>query len=141
MRSSPLSFISRRHYSTAVTPRRLVGLITGISVLHLSLVGADLACATHVGPAAPGASDVHANQMLHPANATPRERSPQSPVPCDAPSRPDCCLASASCSVTLAVAGTVASPANAVLLAGAVVREVHVPLSRRVAPEPPPPKA
>lgn len=114
--------------------RRLLALLTSITMLHLSVSTVDRACAAHpaAGPAMPAS---HVATHPHDAGATPDR------VPCDHASHDGCCDALAACGFQ-----ALAEPARTAL-AGAVAATPRVspapddaPASFAAPPEPPPPK-
>jgi hypothetical protein len=121
--------------------RVLVALLMSISMLHLSLVGGDLACATH------GSSGAHASSGAHemagmPMHADAAEAAaPDAPADCATPIQPGCCDVMVGCSViaTLDVVppGAMEADPTAAVPQRAAIR----PASILPAPEPPPPKA
>ena len=129
--------------------RTFVTLLTTLSMLHLSLVGGDLACASHetAGRAMPGMvmegpSHEAASAMAMDAPAgSPAQASAQPAKDCAAPSQGRCCEAMTSCglSTTASVVERLVSeslpPVATPRLPTAVLESVLA------APEPPPPKA
>ena len=115
-----------------------------LAMLHLSVTPGAAACVDHgavathhVAASLPVPRD-HA--PVHGTHAI-GERAEQSPVaPCDAPAQPSCCSVIAGCA-TIGLASHL-SVATLALPDAAPVRETQtdVPMSRRAAPEPPPPK-
>lgn len=129
--------------------RRIVAFITGLLVLHLSVVGADLACAQHAqhagdhGGVGPSVDGMHVMNAVTSGNASMDDRSTAtgaSDMPCKTPVSSDCCRAMTSCGV-----GYIAARGTATRVAA--VAAVITPASERKpgrtlgAPEPPPPKA
>jgi hypothetical protein len=113
--------------------RFLLALLTSVSMLHLSLVGGDLPCATH------GSRGAHASSAAHEMAGMPMH--PDAPTDCATPIQPRCCDVMTGCSViaTLGVpphASTATTPDAALPRAAATQ-----PASILTAPEPPPPKA
>jgi hypothetical protein len=114
--------------------RRCLALLSAITMIHLSVVAGDAACAEH-GTMGRHDASAHAMAMGHPSGA--RASTP----PCDTPAQQRCCETMTSCSVTVAVARPVslATEAPAAALVGRA--PANTPTSTRPAPEPPPPKA
>jgi hypothetical protein len=120
--------------------RRFAALALTASLLHLSFVRADVACATHQTHSAEIASrhvsvdDSHHAENAHATPAGDHESA------CETPAQPDCCHAMVSCSPALGLT------CKEVILTtdrepGSVVSFiVNGPLSRLIAPDPPPPK-
>lgn len=129
--------------------RSLVALLTTISMFHLTLVGADLACASHpmsTSEAMAGMGDdagaaqhgIHASMA---AAASDVDASAVDANGCTTPVQPRCCDGMSSCSVTTAVTAAVRLISHAPPC-GSVIRHISAePASVRAAPEPPPPKA
>jgi hypothetical protein len=69
--------------------RRLVAVVTWFFMAHLTIVGSDLACASHSGDEA-----AMSNAMAHHEHATPHsEQGRMDDVPCRTPATPMCCQA------------------------------------------------
>src|SRR4051812_32787337 len=81
--------------------RRLVAVALGAFMLHLNVVRADRACATHAHTTV-GSSD-HAMDASHGAHNMTRadNATVARDASCDTPLQADCCLTLASCSITL----------------------------------------
>jgi hypothetical protein len=114
-----------------------------LAMLHLSLTPGAAACVDHgamishrVATSLPSALQ-HAPAHTH-ASAALAEQTPA--PPCDVPAQPSCCSAIAGCA-TIGLASHL-STATPALPDAAPVHETQadVPMSRRAAPEPPPPK-
>ena len=140
-----------------MTLRRLLALLTSATMLHLSVVAGDSACATHgagghhAASAVVGESTDHAAAMdghvmptvavasVPKVNATPAATSAP---PCEVPTQQHCCEAQVGCSVTGAVVSAHQVLASAVPSAPRIREALHdAPASFAPAPEPPPPKA
>lgn len=118
-------------------PRRLFALLTMLVMLHLTFVGADVACAEqgHHGAMA-GMSDA-------PASETAREHQAHdggSRSPCDTPAAVHCCDAVASCGI-VALAAPSGETVSMVAAERALSPATQHLLSRALGPEPPPPRA
>ena len=106
-------------------------------MFHLTLVGPDGVCVEH-------GHDANAIAMQgHSAHQVPHGTSHGASTdhPCETPGSAHCCDAVNSCAVTLAVAERATAPFVAMECDGPPSVAVRQPLSRSVAPEPPPPKA
>ncbi len=118
--------------------RQVVGILTGICVLYLTVGAADASCNDH---SRHGGSEVADASMLHQdgsAHNLPANKSEQ-PKPCQSSAIP-CCVAMTSCG-TIALAAGNSSTALSIAVQVAPPFELTAPLSRIAAPEPPPPKA
>jgi hypothetical protein len=114
-----------------------------LAMLHLSVTPGAAACVDHgamvshhVATSLPSGLQ-HAPAHTHAGGAL----AEQSPVPpCDVPVQPSCCSVIAGCA-TIGLASHL-STATPALPDAAPVHETQadVPMSRRAAPEPPPPK-
>ena len=130
--------------------RNLVAVLTMISMLHLTLVCADLACASHsmaTSEAMVGMGDVagaaHHDSGMQNVVAAISTTGPNvaGAADCTTPVQPRCCEAMSSCSVTTTVSAAmrlVSYCAPSGVLLGDTATE---PTSFRSPPEPPPPKA
>ena len=135
---------------------RVSGLVTMVFMAHLTLVGSDLACASHshgamghsmahgmpgdMAAMSPTAShDVDAGASHEVADAG--QSSASDTPPCEVPATDHCCDAMAGCAVTLVVDHAAANPAITGASARVVGLRTNTPSSRLTAPEPPPPKA
>jgi hypothetical protein len=140
-----------------MTRRRFVALLLSLTMLHLSVVAGDAACATHdagaqhasrADHAARGEQVVlaHGHVMIpdvghQAAMSTARDPGSRMP-PCDVPAQQHCCDALVGCSVASAVASAPQSPAPRTSRSARVgVALDDEPTSLAAAPEPPPPKA
>jgi hypothetical protein len=117
---------------------RLAGFLAALLMLHLTIVRADSACASH-GSAHDAAAMHMPHATHHPGNES--GHGQQHTPPCDTPTRADCCQALASCSV--AIANSDARTATFIPRAtrGVIADTVRTPPSQILPPEPPPPKA
>lgn len=132
----------------AVTARRVAALALAASLLHLSIPGAEAACARHPQSdrAAEHAQD-HAREEHHPAAE--REPTHESGAfgsdareeSCDTPGQTECCRALATCSLLFGANAKAASGAYAPRHDHVVGARTGIPLSRVAAPDPPPPRA
>jgi len=120
--------------------RCLSGILTGLLMLHLTFVGADLTCAQHGDRT--GRSQEHAmGHHDHHIAASHVERMAGAGQPCETPSGPQCCQAVTSCAISAAFEGGV-RPGSAPPVRQAIEPAVmRVPLSQITSPDPPPPKA
>lgn len=125
-------------YVSVVPLRRFAALLTAIFTLHLSLLSADVACATH-GANATLASAMHHDGMTSSA-VSQAHGDAQVSAPCETPTQSHCCDALASCSVAVLGASSPA-PRWFVEAASRVVAPHRSLSSLTLAPEPPPPKA
>jgi hypothetical protein len=122
--------------------RPVTALLSGLLLLHLTLVGADLPCAKQGASDATrtSESDLATHQHGH-------HLPPQAPRPGHhdsaqgTPTLPACCQALASCGVSLVESSSTGLPDLMVLAAQARPAARDVPPSWSVAPDPPPPKA
>ena len=115
--------------------KRLFGAISMLLMLHLTLVGADVVCATHGAPKMPMAGG-HMSHHQPPARSSHGGQKEK----CNTPASQDCCRALTSCAPTLDPVTLVASRFLR-LDAAHIAYRVDSPLSRVTAPETPPPKA
>jgi hypothetical protein len=116
--------------------KRLFGAISMLLMLHLTLVGADVVCATHGAAKMPIAGD-HMSHHGYPAQSSQRGSQKEK---CNTPVSQDCCRALTSCAPTLDPVTLVASrflPLDTATIA----YRVDSPLARVTAPETPPPRA
>jgi hypothetical protein len=122
--------------------RRLTGILTSLLLFHLTLVGADLACAKHgLHHASSSARADRGGHEQHHQHATQSDIPARDDASCEVPTLPACCQALASCGMSLA--GNAATGGSDVLLIAGRVRTVadDVPPSWSLEPEPPPPRA
>ncbi|MGQ0643428.1 MAG: hypothetical protein ACT4P6_22000 [Gemmatimonadaceae bacterium] len=123
-----------------VIARHITAVLSATLLLRLNFVAVDRTCAAHEATPASSAhhtGEHHEQAFVASANADSHADTRDA---CDLPTRADCCLALASCSVTIGSAeadDTVIDPASAALL----TLGVDYPSSRRDAPDPPPPKS
>jgi hypothetical protein len=121
--------------------RRLVGFLTAAFSLHLNVLAADSACATHAGASAMARASHHGSAAQgHGPHAASKEVGDRVSEPCQTPSQPHCCEAMATCS-TLGV-GSQVCPSRYDVAHGSVIdHATGTLLTRFVAPDTPPPKA
>lgn len=123
-----------------MTVRRFTAWGLVAFMLHLNVVRADAACATHQMPAHQNASMQHDMDGLHGGHDRGRADGAADATNCETPTQTDCCQAVTSCSPALGfgVEKQIASWIPTHDAAGA--RFFARPLSRNTAPEPPPPR-
>ena len=116
--------------------RRSFGLLLTFTMAHVAMVGSDLACDRH-GPGASPAADMAA---MHHGDGASEHAGDNTKKPCDVPASNRCCDAVTSCAVgaTLAPAMSLHEMPLVASTFGPSIDEI--PLSRVVAPDPPPPK-
>lgn len=120
--------------------RCLSGILTGLLMLHLTFVGADLTCAQHGNRPARTREHAMGHHDRHIAAAH-GETVAAADQPCETPTQPECCHAMTSCAISAAFQGGVhpgSIPPVRQAIEPAVMR---VPLSQITSPDPPPPKA
>src|SRR6266576_3188072 len=119
--------------------RRIVGILTGICALYLTVGAVEAPCNDHSRSASLGSSRAVTTPHDASHHKAPVEKREQ-PKPCKTAAIP-CCVAMTSCGTTVALGAPVFS--SALLLADQIAPSFHSakPLSRIAAPEPPPPKA
>ena len=121
-----------------MTARRVVGLLTGFLMLHLTFVGADWRCSEHGSGSMAGH---RAMSSQHPSMVAAVDESAATGQPCQTPTQPECCRAMTSCAVNAALradaAGNQAPPSRSAIESGLM----RIPLSPTASPDPPPPKA
>lgn len=123
--------------------RRLAAAVMALAMLHLSVTPGAATCVDHgamathhAAPSLPIALQ-HAPAHTHASGAL-AEQSP--PPPCDAPAQPSCCSVIAGCA-TIGLASQLSTATPALPDAAPVHQtQADVKMSRRAAPEPPPPK-
>ncbi len=121
--------------------RRLTGLLSSLLLLHLTLVGADLTCATHGVHGRPDVSQSDASRHAG-HHAPPRSDAPNhDDASCQVPTIPACCQALASCGVSIVEDRSAESGDLSYLVAGVRVDADDTPASWTLEPDPPPPKA
>lgn len=138
--------------------RRIVALLTSVTLLHLSVVAGDWGCATHATGAhratmADGAKSAkHVMPMT--GHRMPVAERPDTPAPstassvgshappCEIPLQQHCCEAVAGCG-TVGVIASADQALSATVVAAARIGEAppDAPPTFAAAPEPPPPKA
>jgi len=121
------------------TVRRLVGIVTGICALYLTVGGVDAPCNEHSRGGSSG-SRVAAVPHHDGSNSELPAQHHEQPKPCKSAAIP-CCVATTSCGTTIALGASVS--ATSFPIAAQFVPSFHLaqPLSLTAAPEPPPPKA
>lgn len=115
--------------------KRAFGAVSMLLMLHLSLVRADSACASHgasKGSPMAGMAEHH-HGPAGPSHGGQKEK-------CDTPVTQDCCSALTSCAPALAAPASV-EPRFAVLRVRQSTDRVESAPSRVTAPETPPPRA
>lgn len=137
--------------------RRLSGLVLALLTLHLNVLGADFACATHP---ADGHDMSQSGQMQdmsmqdmpvqtvsehamhgHEPDGVVAVAATEAPPPCELPVQPECCKALASCSVVFSAAAELAANDGVTALEARTPIVTSALPTERAAPEPPPPKA
>lgn len=121
------------------TVRRLVGIVTGICALYLTVGAAGILCTDHSrgGVFESGMAVTTHHDGSH--HELPAHKSKQ-PKPCRSAAIL-CCVAMTSCGTTIALGASVSSAAFPIAAQPASYFHLAQPLSRIAAPEPPPPKA
>jgi|SRR5436190_23085539 len=117
-------------------------------MLHLNVVKADLACASHAHGASSHGPSSHADQEHASAASHPMSMHHEQAVgsavgsteSCDAPVQADCCQALVTCSVAPGLNVTASSMSAPMSHDVVPAAPQTAPLSRNGAPEPPPPK-
>ena len=116
--------------------RRLLGILVLASMSHLVVAGSDLVCATHghhvVAEQAP--ESMPGMHQHDGGGQSEKER-------CKVPARSDCCEAMTTCSANAALVSAVDADALTSYDAGHLAFVADAPLTRIIAPDPPPPKA
>jgi hypothetical protein len=118
--------------------RRIVGIVTGICALYLTVGAIDAPCNDHLRRTGSELGDVSTLGHDGSGHELPVQKSDQ-PTPCKSSTVP-CCIAMTSCA-TIAIAER--APLTLAPIANQYVSsfDLSKPLSRITAPEPPPPKA
>jgi len=116
--------------------RKTLGLLLSFAMAHAAVVRRGVACDKHSSHAAQAAITDHMHSGVDDADA---ETVPHK-VPCDIPVKTKCCDVVTSCAVAFALTSTSTSQSEPIIAAAVVSRIVEIPLSRLVAPDPPPPK-
>lgn len=121
------------------TVRRLIGIVTGICALYLTVGIVDASCNDHSFGSASGAGVAATPHHDGSHHELPAQKSEQ-PKPCKS-AAVLCCVPMTSCGTTIAVGAHVSS--SMFPIAAQIVPSFRAaqPLSRIAAPEPPPPKA
>ena len=113
--------------------RKSLGLLLAFSMAHVVIVGRVVSCDKHEAQAADMAN-------MHHADADAGHGTVPQKKPCDVPATTKCCDAVTSCAVAVTLPQSVV-PREMPLLASLVIASIdEIPLSRVVAPDPPPPK-
>jgi hypothetical protein len=120
--------------------RLLSGLITGLLMLHLTFVGADLACAEHGDRAPQGHAPATAHHERH-VVAAHVEASVTPDQPCETPTQTECCRAMTSCAVNAAFERGAPLASVAPVRSAIEPAVLRAPPSQITSPDPPPPKA
>jgi hypothetical protein len=121
-----------------VIVRRLSGFLLAGFMLHLNVERADLACALHSDHVTP-APAAHAHGAAHDAMNAAHHGVAESES-CQTPAQPDCCQALASCSLVLGIDDAPMRVGSTQLHSAVRASVESAPLSRLIAPDPPPPK-
>jgi hypothetical protein len=113
--------------------RRILALVLTCTMVLPALVKSELVCAQYSSAqsaaAMPGMD--HGQSSTH----------DHTKAPCDAPTNKPCCQSMMSCVQSMALSSPMRSAESPVAAMKIVHALVTIPLSRFVAPEPPPPKA
>jgi len=127
------------HDRNTPTVRRIVGIVTAVCALYLTVGAVESPCTDHSRDAASPSSAAPMAQHGSSHHELPARETHQ-PKPCKSAAVP-CCVAMTSCGTTIALGPD--GSAAAFAIAGQIVSPFHLaqPLSRIAAPEPPPPKA
>lgn len=120
------------------TVRRLIGIVTGICAVYLTVV-VDAPCNDHSFGNASGSSVTVMPHHDGSHHELPAQKSEQ-PKPCKSAAIP-CCVAMTSCGTPIALGGSASSTAFPIAVQIVPPFSLAKPLSRKAAPEPPPPKA
>src|SRR5438270_14037673 len=118
--------------------RRIVGIITGICALYLTVGASDLACNNHSARVASQLTDPSMAAHGDSAHKLPVKQT-EHPAPCKSPAVP-CCVAMTTCAIS-AVAESPSSTLFPTVSHSVSVLDLTRPTTRIAAPEPPPPKA
>jgi len=117
--------------------RRVIGILTGICTLSLTLGPSNNGCEGRSVEATSTAASVptghHVGMHGSPVSADKQQ-------PCNS-STPACCQAMSSCGPTIVLSRTAAAGAHLPAASAIPQAALENPLSRTTAPEPPPPKA
>jgi hypothetical protein len=112
--------------------RRLLALVLTCTMALSASVKSEVVCAKHAGTAsAPMPGMDHGHHGQH----------DQTKPPCAVPTTEPCCQAMTSCVQATAMTSTNRFAELTIIAPLGVQKIVAIPLSRDVAPEPPPPKA
>lgn len=130
-------FFNRDATHPYMTPRRFVALVLAGSLLHLTSIRADAACAQHgeyAGQSAPVPEETAERGGHHDhAGAAPSSEE------CDTPTLPACCQMLVSCSTILDNNDALRHDATRTH-AGVAAALQSMPQSRVATPDPPPPR-
>ena len=125
--------------------RRVLGLVTAAFMFHLNVIANDAACAKH--PAAHAQAELESNETAMPgmdmgrASGSAASGNIAQPThPCETPVVPSCCRAMVSCS-SVYVGNKSTADASRLKRAHFARSTIETPLSRLIAPDPPPPRA
>ncbi|MEO8622253.1 MAG: hypothetical protein ABI625_14380 [bacterium] len=129
--------------------RRVIALLMSVTLLHLSVVAGDAACATHGAAgemSAPSTHDMpmggHAMPAAGAAYSLGSAAVTSPPAPCETPVATHCCDAVAGCGPVSVAARSHSTVALAKPLGARIHASRHdAPASFASSPEPPPPKA
>ena len=142
--------------------RRLIAILSSLTMLHLSVVSGESACASPAmvqhHAAMTSSADASESERLMSGHAMPMEavEGAESAThggsagttgsagvpPCEIPTPQHCCGALVGCSVSIAITDATQVIASTVLPAARIRVALHdAPASFAPAPEPPPPKA
>ena len=121
--------------------RRLTGVLAGLLTLHLTFVGADVACAQH-GIVGAVETHQHATENRdHMVAVLHGDGVGASDQPCDTPTQPECCRAMTSCAVNATSERSLRLPQRPPVRGVIAPAVMRAPLSQITSPDPPPPKA
>ena len=115
--------------------RKTLGLLLTFTMAHSAVVGRDVACEKHSSHAAQAVTD-----HMHSGAADANGETVPHKVPCDIPATTKCCDVVTSCAVAFALTSPLDLQRQPIVAAAIFSRIVEIPLSRLVAPDPPPPK-
>ena len=130
----PMERRRRARERVSVKARRLAGLLTGLLMLHLTLVGASLTCVQH-GDHGVSGEHMSGHHMRPIAASSSTPTNPQH----ETPAQPECCRAMTSC-VVVAIRSDAQSrdlPPSSSVIEAALMHAPHSPLTP---PDPPPPR-
>ena len=123
-------------------PRLSLGILTAILMVHLTLVGSDRVCADHgvAGPHPASSERSSEDAPDHDHHGATSADAGADDDECRMPTRPRCCEALASCSVSVDVSSGSNDLDTRGLLAVAIGRSPVILQSHPAGPEPPPPR-